>query len=119
MCYDFCDSSNCILIERVDTFVKYTLCQQVRIVDMNNEIMSEDLFIHGDVETPQPVIGASIVTYQLGLKQFEVVYDKREGRTSRSKIIDMEISLLGDSNTTRVFLEPVELIIGQHDVGII
>jgi hypothetical protein len=97
--------------------VKYTLCQLVRIVDMNDEILSEILFEHGDVETPQPVIGASVVTYQLGLKQFDVVYDKREGRTSRSKIIDMEINLLGDTNVTRVFLEPVKLIVGQHDVG--
>jgi hypothetical protein len=99
--------------------VKYTLCQIVRIVDMNDEIMSESLFEHGDVETPQPVIGASVVTYQLGLKQFDVVYDKREGKTSRSKIIDMEINLLGDTNVTRVYLEPVKLIIGQHDVGVI
>lgn len=97
--------------------MKYTLCQLVRIVDMNDEILSEILFEHGDVETPQPVIGASVVTYQLGLKQFDVVYDKREGRTSRSKIIDMEINLLGDTNATRVFLEPVKLIVGQHDVG--
>lgn len=99
--------------------MKYTLCQIVRIVDMNDEIMSESLFEHGDVETPQPVIGASVVTYQLGLKQFDVVYDKREGKTSRSKIIDMEINLLGDTNVTRVYLEPVKLIVGQHDVGVI
>jgi hypothetical protein len=99
--------------------VKYTLCQLVRIVDMNEEILTEILFEHGDVETPQPVIGASVVTYQLGLKQFDVVYDKREGRTSSSKIIDMEINLLGDTNVTRVFLEPVKLIVGQHDVGIL
>lgn len=99
--------------------MKYTLCQLVRIVDMEDEILTETLFKHGDVETPQPVIGASVLTYQLGLKQFEVVYDKREGRTSRSKIIDMEIDLLGDTNITRVFLEPVKLIVGQHDVGVV
>lgn len=98
--------------------MRYTLCQTVRIVDMNDEIMSEVLFEHGEVESPQPVIGASVVTYQLGLKEFQVVYDKREGKTSRSKIIDMEINLLGgDGNTTRVYLEPVKLIVGQHDVG--
>lgn len=99
--------------------MKYTLCQLVRIVDMNDEILTEILFEHGDVETPQPVIGATVITHQLGLKQFEVVYDKREGQTSRSKIIDMEINLLGDINTTRVFLEPVQLIVGQHDVGVV
>lgn len=98
--------------------MKYTLCQMVRIVDMNEEILSEALFEHGDVETPQPVLGASVVTYQLGLKEFEVVYDKREGRTQRSKIIDMEINMIGDINVTRVFLEPIQLIVGQHDVGI-
>lgn len=99
--------------------MKYTLCQMVRIVDMNDEIMTEVLFDHGVVETPQPVIGATVVTYQLGLKQFDVVYDRRDGKTSRSKIIDMEINLLGDTNETRVFLEPVKLIVGQHDVGIV
>ncbi|WP_438447585.1 hypothetical protein [Gorillibacterium sp. sgz5001074] len=99
--------------------MKYTLCQTVRIVDMNDEILTEVLFEHGVVETPQPVIGATVITYQLGLKQFEVVYDKREGKTSRSKIMDMEIDLLGDTNKTRVFLEPVKLIVGQHDVGIV
>lgn len=98
--------------------MRYTLCQTVRIVDMNDEIMAEVLFEHGEVESPQPVIGASVVTYQLGLKEFQVVYDKREGKTSRSKIIDMEINMLSrDGNTTRVFLEPVKLIVGQHDVG--
>jgi hypothetical protein len=86
---------------------------------MNDEILKEHIFDHGDVETPQPVIGATVVTYQLGLKEFEVVYDRREGKTSRSKIIDMEINLLGDANVTRVFLEPVKLIVGQHDVGMV
>lgn len=99
--------------------MKYTLCQTVRIVDMNDEILTEVLFEHGDVDTPQPVLGATVVTFQLGLKQFEVVYDKREGKTSRSKIIDMEINLLGDNNVTRVYLEPVKLIVGQHDVGLV
>lgn len=99
--------------------MKYTLCQLVSLVDMNDEILSESLYVHGEVETPQPVIGASVVTYQLGLKEFEVVYDKREGRTTRSKIIDMEINLLGDTNITRVYLEPIKLIVGQHDVGLI
>lgn len=99
--------------------MKYTLCQQVRIVDMNEEILSEVLFEHAEVDTPQPVLGATVITYQLGLRQFEVVYDRREGKTMRSKITDMEIDLLGDANKTRVYLEPVKLIVGQHDVGLI
>lgn len=99
--------------------MKYTLCQQVRIVDMNDEILTEVLFEHGVVDTPQPMLGATVITYELGLRQFEVVYDRREGKTMRSKITDMEIDLLGDSNKTRVFLEPVKLIVGQHDVGLI
>lgn len=99
--------------------MKYTLCQSVRIVDLNDEIISEVLFEHGVVETPQPMLGATVITYQLGLKEFEVVYDKREGKTSRSKIIDMEINLLGDGSITKVFLEPVKLIVGQHDVGLV
>ncbi|MNC59389.1 hypothetical protein D3C75_1091930 [compost metagenome] len=99
--------------------MKYTLCQQVRIVDMNEEILTEVLFEHAEVDTPQPVLGATVITHQLGLRQFDVVYDQREGKTMRSKITDMEIDLLGDTNKTRVYLEPVKLIVGQHDVGVI
>lgn len=100
--------------------MKYTLCQQVRIVDMNDEILSEVVFEHAEVDTPQPMLGATVITYQLGLRQFEVVYDQREGKTTRSKITDMEIDLLGDFHVkTRVFLEPVKLIVGQHDVGVV
>lgn len=98
--------------------MRYTLCQIVSIYDMSDEIMAEVLFEHGEVESPQPVLGATVITYQLGLKEFQVVYDKREGKTSRSKVVDMEINLLGgDGNSTRVFLEPIKLIVGQHDVG--
>lgn len=99
--------------------MKYALCQLVKIVDMNDEIITEVLFSHGEVESPQPVLGASVISYQLGLRQFEVVYDRREGRISRSKIIDIEIDLLSDGTKMRVFLEPEKLIVGQHDVGVV
>ncbi|WJH34844.1 hypothetical protein N6H14_01280 [Paenibacillus sp. CC-CFT747] len=68
-------------------------------------------------ESPLPAIGATVINHALGLKPFDVVYDRREGRISRSKIMDMEIDLLGDGTAVRVFLEPVTLIVGQHDVG--
>ncbi|RAV22292.1 hypothetical protein [Paenibacillus contaminans] len=97
--------------------MRFTLCQTVKIVDMNDEIIHEVLFEHGEVELPVPSIGASVINHPLGLRQFEVVYDKRAGQTKRSKIIDIEIDLLGDGTTVRVFLEPVTLIVGQHDVG--
>jgi hypothetical protein len=53
----------------------------------------------------------------LGLKEFQVVYDKREQEPSRFKIVDIEIDLIRKPAVTRVFLEPVTLIVGQHDVG--
>ncbi|TVY10492.1 hypothetical protein [Paenibacillus cremeus] len=97
--------------------MNYTICQWVRIVDMNDEIMSEVLFQHGEFEAPALTVGSSVVSYQLGLREFDVVYDTREGKRQRSKIIDVEIDLITKPTTNRVFLEPVTLIIGQHDIG--
>lgn len=97
--------------------MQYNICQFVKIVDMNSEIISETIFDHGDYESPALAIGSSVVTYSLGLKQFEVVYDKREGLISRHRIIDIEIDLIRKPTVTKVFLEPITLIVGQHDVG--
>ncbi|MDB5055960.1 MAG: hypothetical protein JWM44_4010 [Bacilli bacterium] len=98
--------------------MRYDICQLVKIVDMNEEIILEVVFDHGEVETPIPTIGATVVTYPLGLKEFSVVYDKRsEDAIKRSKITDLEINLLGESSVVKVFLEPVTLIVGQHDIG--
>ncbi|WP_088832515.1 hypothetical protein [Paenibacillus tyrfis] len=97
--------------------MKYAICQTVKIVDMNEEIIAEVLFDHGEHEAPALTIGCSVVSYQLGLKEFEVVYDKREGKQERFKVIDIEIDLLKKPAITRVFLEPVTLIVGQHDIG--
>lgn len=93
------------------------ICQYVTLVDMNEEVLSEVLFEHGEYETPAVNIGSSVLSYQLGLKQFEVVYDKREGKTSRFKVIDIELDLINLPTVTRVFLEPQRLIVGQHDIG--
>jgi hypothetical protein len=84
---------------------------------MNDEIMSEVVFNHGEYDSPSLAVGSSVLTYQLGLKQFDVVYDRREGKEARYKIIDIEIDLIRHPVTTKVFLEPVKLIVGQHDVG--
>ena len=97
--------------------MKYSINQFVKIVDMNDEIMSEILFSHGDYELSALAVGFSILTNELGLKQFDVVYDKREGKQQRSRIVDIEIDLISNPATTRVYLDPVTLIIGQHDVG--
>lgn len=98
--------------------MKFTICQTVTMVDMNEEIMAEVLFEHGEFEIPALAIGSSVVSYQLGLKQFEVVYDKREGKRQRFKVVDIEIDLIQQPASTRAFLEPVTLIIGQHDIGL-
>ncbi|NRF92305.1 hypothetical protein HQN89_14930 [Paenibacillus frigoriresistens] len=97
--------------------MRYQFCQYVTIVDMNEEILSEVLFDHGDFETNALSIGSSVVIYQLGLKQFDVVYDKREGKTARNKVVDIELDIIKKPSVTRVFLEPVRLIVGQHDIG--
>jgi hypothetical protein len=97
--------------------MRYKFCQYVTLVDMNNEIMTEVLFDHGEFESPALSIGASVVSYQLGLKEFEVVFDKREGKSCRFKIVDIEIDLIKMPTVARVFLAPQRLIIGQHDVG--
>jgi hypothetical protein len=97
--------------------VKYSILQSVKIVDMNDEIMSEVLFNHGEHELSALAVGSSVITYQLGLQQFDVVYDKREGKQQRFKIVDIEIDLMVSPPATRVYLEQVTLIIGQHDVG--
>lgn len=97
--------------------MRYQFCQYVTIVDMNDEILSEVIFEHGEYESNAVSIGSSVLIHQLGLKQFEVVYDKREGKTIRYKIEDIEVNLIEQPTVTRVFLEPVRLIVGQHDIG--
>lgn len=97
--------------------MQYSIFQSVKLVDMNDEIMSEVLFHHGEHELVALAVGSSVVTHQLGLRQFEVVYDKREGKRQRVKIVDIETDLMSSPAETRVYLEPVTLIIGQHDVG--
>lgn len=98
--------------------MKYTICQNVTIVDMNEEMMAEVLFEHGEFEIPSLAIGSSVVSYQLGLRQFDVVFDKREGKRQRYKVVDVEIDLIQQPASTRAFLEPVTLIVGQHDIGL-
>jgi hypothetical protein len=97
--------------------MRYQFCQYVTIVDMNDEILSEVIFEHGEFESNAVSIGSSVLIHQLGLKQFDVVYDKREGKTTRYKIEDIEVNLIEQPTVTRVFLEPVRLIVGQHDIG--
>ncbi|SEO81039.1 hypothetical protein [Paenibacillus sp. OV219] len=95
----------------------YQFCQRVTIVDMDDEIISEVVFEHGEYETAALSIGSSVLTHQLGLKEFDVVYDRREGKITRYKVADIEIDLITQPVITRVYLEPAKLIVGQHDIG--
>jgi hypothetical protein len=97
--------------------MRYQFCQYVTITDMNEEILTEVLFEHGEFDSPALSIGSSVLNYQLGLKEFEVVYDRREGKIQRFKVVDIEIDLIKQPTVTRVFLEPQKLIVGQHDIG--
>lgn len=97
--------------------MKYSICQLVKIVDMNDELITEVTFDHGTLDTPNFSIGCSVVTSKLGLKEFTVVYDKRSGEVQRQRIVDIEYSLVEVPPMTRAFLEPVTLIVGQHDIG--
>ncbi|AZN39015.1 hypothetical protein [Paenibacillus albus] len=95
----------------------YQFCQRVKIVDMDDEIISEVVFEHGEYETAALAIGSSVITHQLGLKEFDVVYDLREGKIARYKVEDIEIDLITQPVITRVYLESAKLIVGQHDIG--
>lgn len=97
--------------------MNYQFCQQVKIVDMDDEIISEVLFEHGEYQTAALSIGSTVLIHELGLKEFNVVYDKREGKIARYKVADIEIDLVMQPAVTRVYLEPVKLIVGQHDIG--
>lgn len=97
--------------------MKHQFYQQVTIVDMDEEILSEVLFDHGEFETAALSLGSSVLIQQVGLKEFNVVYDKRDGKIARYKIADIEIDLVALPTLTRVYLEPVKLIVGQHDIG--
>ncbi|MFD0672741.1 hypothetical protein [Cohnella sp. GCM10027633] len=92
-------------------------CQQVKIVDMDEEIIAESLFEHGEYETAALSIGSTVLIHELGLREFNVVYDRREGKIARYKVVDIEIDLITQPAITRVYLEPVTLIVGQHDIG--
>ncbi|ANE45567.1 hypothetical protein SY83_03765 [Paenibacillus swuensis] len=97
--------------------MNYSICQQVKIVDMNNEPITETLYVHGSLDTPNFSIGCSVIVPTLGLKQFEVVEDRRGNEKRRFKISDIEIDIMENPVITRAYLEPITLIVGQHDIG--
>jgi hypothetical protein len=51
------------------------------------------------------------------MRQFEVVLDPRLEGKNRYKIVDIEFDMMERPMVTRVYLEPVKLIVGQHDIG--
>lgn len=97
--------------------MKYVISQWVTIVDMNDEIMAKTLFQHGEYESLPLTVGCTVITWQLGLREFEVVYDQREGKQTRFKVTDIELDLLSQPAAARIYLEPVQLILGHHDIG--
>lgn len=98
--------------------MNYGIRQLVKIVDMNDEVIREVLFDHGQLDAFGFSLGCTIITHPLGLKEFDVVYDSRKSfEAVRSKIIDIEYSLVDTPNMIWAYLEPIHLIVGQHDIG--
>lgn len=98
--------------------MKYGIRQLVQIVDMNEEVISEVLFDYGQLDITGFSLGCTVITHPLGLREFEVVYDTRKSfENVRSKIIDIEYSLVDNPVMIWAYLEPVQLIVGQHDIG--
>ena len=97
--------------------MKYQICQLVKIVDLNDEIIQETVFDHGIHELPQLQIGMIIETKKVGLSSFDVVYDHRYGETTKNTIVSIEMNIVKQPYEVVVYLQPLTLIIGQHDVG--
>ena len=98
--------------------MNYSICQLVEIVDLNKEVIREVLFNHGQLDAVGFSLGCTVITFPLGLKEFDVVYDKRKTfEHVRFKIIDIEYSLVDHPINIRAYLEPIQLIVGQHDIG--
>jgi hypothetical protein len=97
--------------------MKYHIAQVVRVVDMNNELIREVVFDHGVFETLFLPIGSTVLCHPLGLKGFDVVYDRRTDETQRYKVVDIVMNLVTGDTAVHAYLEPITLILGQHDVG--
>jgi hypothetical protein len=96
--------------------LNYHVYQQVTLRDFNNELLTETYYYHGEFSLPLVSPGVSFVVPTLGLKEFEVVIDPRI-EPKKYIIHDIEINLVESQGITKVYLEPITLIIGQHDVG--
>lgn len=99
--------------------MEYSIKQKVTVVDHNGELIEEVYFDHGSFSFQSIQTGYHIETKKLGLKNFEVLYDNRSEDTLRSQVIDIEISLVHPEKTAHVYLEPLELILGLHDIGLV
>ena len=97
--------------------MRYTIYQTVKIVDFNNELLSETDFHHGEFELPVVTPACIITTHALGLKEFTVVYDTRQEEKVHFRVLQVSMDLTEPDRPAAVYLEPVTLIIGQHDVG--
>ncbi|BAU28072.1 hypothetical protein DFP93_101148 [Aneurinibacillus soli] len=97
--------------------MKYDIHQTVKIVDFNNELLSETDFYHGEFDLPVVTPSCVITTHALGLKEFTVVYDLRQNEKVQFRVIEVSMDLTQPDRPASVYLEAVTLIIGQHDVG--
>ncbi|MEW9668934.1 hypothetical protein [Ammoniphilus sp. 3BR4] len=97
--------------------MNYIVLQNITLRDFNNELITETDYLHGEFNLPYLSPGVTFITPALGLKGFEIVVDPRI-EPKKYKVLDIEISLLetGDA-PIKVYLEPIALIIGQHDIG--
>ncbi|HJV45711.1 MAG TPA: hypothetical protein VJ824_08275 [Bacillota bacterium] len=94
----------------------YHVYQKVTLCDFNNELLTEVLYYHGEYSLPLVSPGVTFITPALGLKKFEVVEDHRL-EPQRYRVADIEVNLLEKKGITKVFLDPITLIVGQHDIG--
>ncbi|WCN39457.1 hypothetical protein [Aneurinibacillus uraniidurans] len=97
--------------------MKYDIYQTVKIVDFNNELLSEADFYHGEFDLPVVTPSCVVTTHALGLKEFVVVYDRRQNEKVQFQVVQVSMDLTEPDRPASVHLEPVTLIIGQHDVG--
>lgn len=96
--------------------MKFRVYQQIMLRDFNDEIITEMTYDHGEFSLPWLSPGVSLITPALGLKGFEIVIDPRLD-AKKYKVIDIALPLLEPDKPAQVYLEPMTLIIGQHDIG--
>lgn len=96
--------------------MKCRVYQQITLRDFNDELITENTYDHGEFSLPWLSPGVSLITPALGLKGFEIVIDPRL-EAKRYKVIDIALHVSDPEAPAQVYLEPITLIVGQHDIG--